>query len=104
MFARNGADFKEKVLRNLIEQVQSSVVRLLEQSSSESDAATFLCSSDDATKAAARIHLFTLLFEECKLMCAKIVEQVGVVSVMTRLVLCLKISKGTNYKLFKSHR
>jgi hypothetical protein len=28
--------------------------------------------------------LFTLLFEECKLVCAKIVEQVGVVSVMNR--------------------
>jgi len=31
-----------------------------------------------------RIHLFTLLFEECKLMCAKIVEDVGVVTVMNR--------------------
>jgi hypothetical protein len=57
--------------------------RLLEKNASENDSA-FLCSSDDATKAAARIHLFTLLFEECKLICAKIVDEVGVVSVMNR--------------------
>ena len=84
VFSRNGLDYKEKVLKNLMEQVQSSVVRLLERNSSENDVATFLCSSDDATKAAARIHLFTLLFEECKIMCAKIVEQVGAVTSMTR--------------------
>ena len=53
VFSRNGLDFKEKVLKNLMEQVQSSVVRLLERNSSENDVATFLCSSDDATKAAA---------------------------------------------------
>ena len=86
VFARNGPEFKTKVLGNLMEQVQLSVVRLLERNTSQNDAddATSLCSSDDATKAAARIHLFTLLFEECKLMCAKIVEQIGAVSVMTR--------------------
>ena len=33
-----------------------------------------------------RIHLFTLLFEECKLMCAKIVDEVGVVFNMIRLL------------------
>ena len=33
-----------------------------------------------------RIHLFTLLFEECKLMCATIVDDVGVVFNMIRLL------------------
>ena len=42
------------ILHRMFFQVHESVVKLLEKNSSESDAASFLCSSADATKAAAR--------------------------------------------------
>jgi len=42
------------ILHPIYFQVHESVVKLLEKNSSESDAAAFLCSSPDATKAAAR--------------------------------------------------
>ena len=41
---------------------------------------------DAETKAAVRIHLFTLLFEDCKLLCAKIVQETQILTSMTRLL------------------
>ena len=39
-----------------------------------------------ASKAAVRIHLFTLLFEECKVLAAKIVDESNIVMAMTHLL------------------
>ena len=39
---------------------------------------------EHASKASARIHLFTLLFEDCKILCAKIVDEARAVEGMTR--------------------
>ena len=38
------------------------------------------------TRAAVRIHLFTLLFEECKILCANIIEESTILVSVTRLL------------------
>lgn len=45
-----------------------------------------LTTSEDALRAAVRVHLFTLLFEDCKLLCAKIVSGSKVISRMVELL------------------
>ena len=45
-----------------------------------------LSNGPEALRAAARIHLFTLLFEDCKLLCAQIVNKSKVVSEMVKLL------------------
>ncbi len=45
-----------------------------------------LCSGADALRASARVHLFTLLFEECSVLCAKIVDESRAVAHMTKLL------------------
>jgi hypothetical protein len=43
-----------------------------------------------ATRAAGRIHLFTLLFEDCKLLCAKIVEESNIINVTVQLLAAIQ--------------
>merc|ERR1712226_306251 len=40
----------------------------------------------ESTRAAVRIHLFTLLFEDCSRLCVRLVETSGAVELMVRLV------------------
>lgn len=88
VFARNGDWFKQKVISSLIEEVIASVAELNEKVSSTTqvtleDLETF-SNGLHAAKASARIHLFTLLFEECKILCAEIVDESRAITGMTR--------------------
>ncbi len=90
VFARNGDEFKERVIRALILEVKSSLSALTARGSVAEDGPLVvlaaLCSSGDAARASARIHLFTLLFEDCSILCAKIVDESRAVADMTRLM------------------
>ncbi len=87
VFSRNGPDFKETVLRDLIREVVFAVDKLNERLNGREkfDLESF-CSGPDALRAAARIHLFTLLFEDCKVLCAKIVHDSQASAGMIRLL------------------
>ena len=89
VFNRNGIEFKEKLLRGLVEEVRKAVHSLLVQfdDSNCSNIEDFTTGTD-AQKASARIHLFTLLFEDCKILCAKIVHESKVAIEMTMLLEC----------------
>ena len=90
VFNRNGSDFKETILRSLITEVHEAVKRLSEHhfagiSETGSKEESFI-SGDLASKASVRIHLFTLLFEECKVLAAKIVDESSIISAMINLL------------------
>ncbi|QQP39182.1 Uncharacterized protein FKW44_019979, partial [Caligus rogercresseyi] len=87
VFGRNGKEFKENILRELIAEVKKSIDSLLiHLNGASSPPQEDLFRTEESSKAAVRIHLFILLFEECKLLCAKIVEESKVVPNMTRLL------------------
>jgi E3 ubiquitin-protein ligase HUWE1 len=87
IFQRNGADFKEKLLKQLMDEVKQSVQDLLEVAhNSTGNVTSELVSCSAASRAAVRIHLFTLLFEDCNRLCVRLVEEASVVELMVRLV------------------
>ena len=89
VFNRNGIEFKEKLLRGLIEEVRKAVHSLLVHfDDSNCTNIEAFATGADAQKASARIHLFTLLFEDCKILCAKIVHESKVAVEMTMLLEC----------------
>ena len=89
VFNRNGLQFKEKLLRGLIEEVRKAVHSLLVHfDDSNCTNIEAFSTGVDAQKASARIHLFTLLFEDCKILCAKIVHESKVAVEMTLLLEC----------------
>ena len=89
VFNRNGMEFKEKLLRGLIEEVRKAVHSLLVHfDDSNCTNIEAFATGADAQKASARIHLFTLLFEDCKILCAKIVHESKVAVEMTMLLEC----------------
>ena len=107
VFSRNGSQFKETVLRHLIQEVHDSVAALLEVCDTNSthktslkdeciakgapnDSESSIVNGMYATRAAGRIHLFTLLFEDCKLLCARIVEESKIVRVTVQLLAALQ--------------
>merc|ERR1719400_1523424 len=68
IFARNGKEFKERLLAELMEEVKKSVDELLKPGKlADRD-------SEESARAAARVHLFTLLFEDCSRLCVRLVE------------------------------
>ena len=74
IFQRNGAKFKETLLRELMGEVKDAIKELIRVGQEGDDVATALCNSEASSKAAVRIHLFTLLFEDCHRLCVKLVE------------------------------
>ena len=42
--------------------------------------------AQDSARAAVRIHLFTLLFEDCSRLCVQLVEASGVIELMVQLI------------------
>ena len=82
VFNRNGPDFKESILKSLINEVYEAVSKLNDATNDEKS----FVDGDLASKAAVRIHLFTLLFEECKVLAAKIVDESNIVMAMTHLL------------------
>ena len=84
VFNRNGKDFKEKLLTELMGEVRKSVDKLLEIAHSGVTIAPEDC--EESRKAAVRIHLFTLLFEDCSRLCVNLVEDSGAIGAMVRLI------------------
>jgi len=80
IFQRNGDSFKETLLRELMGEVKSSVTELLGLQGND------LISSTAGTRAAVRIHLFTLLFEDCSRLCVELVESSDTMQEMVRLI------------------
>ena len=87
VFNRNGSDFKETILRSLITEVHEAVKKLSEVHFGQSgNSDESFVSGELASKASVRIHLFTLLFEECKVLAAKIVDESSIISAMIHLL------------------
>merc|ERR1719397_1366913 len=64
-------------------EVKKSVEILLEMAHSGSVTAK---DSPESAKAAVRIHLFTLLFEDCSRLCVELVEKSGAIGLMVQLI------------------
>ena len=83
VFNRNGKEFKEKLLTELMSEVKKSVEKLLELAHSGS---VSVKESPESARAAVRIHLFTLLFEDCSRLCVQLVEQSEAIGRMVELI------------------
>jgi len=83
IFNRNGKEFKEKLLTQLMGEVKKSVEELLSVAHSGQDATK---EGLESARAAVRIHLFTLLFEDCSRLCVQLVEGSGAIELMVQLI------------------
>ena len=81
MFQRNGTAFKETLLADLMGEVQRSVAELLAIAHEAGNTAANLAACAESRRAAVRIHLFTLLFEDCSRLCVRLVENTDTVQV-----------------------
>lgn len=89
VFNRNGPLIKESHLRSLGQEVGQVLDQLnanAKNDKSFENGMDYLITSSVAAQAAARIHLFTLLYEDCKMLCAKMVHSSRVISSMTTLL------------------
>ncbi len=82
MFQRNGTAFKESLLADLMAEVQRSVSELLGIAHEAGNTAANLSACPESRRAAVRIHLFTLLFEDCSRLCVRLVENTDTMQVM----------------------
>ena len=113
---RNGEQWTKKMLLQLIDEIFSCVNKLLDCSKpltssdrkSLTEWAAQMSQIPEAAKAASRIHLFSLLFEEKKNECAQYVEESNLISCLIQLLdaaqdilLCLKpkYSNSTTNKI-----
>lgn len=91
---RNGEDWTKKILQELIDQIFECVNKLLDCSKplTSSDRksliewAAQISQIPEASKAASRIHLFSLLFEEKKNECAQYVEESNLIGCLISLL------------------
>jgi len=83
IFNRNGKEFKEKLLTQLMAEVKKSVEDLLAVAHSGQEAVK---EAPESARAAVRIHLFTLLFEDCSRLCVQLVEGSGAIELMVQLI------------------
>jgi len=83
IFNRNGKDFKEKLLTQLMTEVKKSVEDLLVVAESGHEG---VAEGSESARAAVRIHLFTLLFEDCSRLCVQLVESSGAIQLMVQLI------------------
>ena len=67
-----------------VDDLNTHVVSATSSSSTAASDLDAFSNGEHASKASARIHLFTLLFEDCKILCAKIVDEARAVEGMTR--------------------
>ena len=84
IFARNGKEFKEGLLSQLMQEVKVAVEELLAVAHAGGPISDK--ESPESARAAVRIHLFTLLFDDCSRLCVRLVEGSGAVELMVRLV------------------
>ncbi|XP_067140217.1 E3 ubiquitin-protein ligase HUWE1 isoform X2 [Centruroides vittatus] len=91
---RNGEAWRERMLLQLLQEIIENVNALLKAAApmTTSDTRSLeewscqLASLPEANKAAVRIHLFTLLFEEMKMPCATLAEKNGLVDLLVQLL------------------
>ncbi|XP_078340185.1 E3 ubiquitin-protein ligase HUWE1-like isoform X5 [Crassostrea virginica] len=85
---RNGANWQKMVLSNLVKEIQSIGQKILKtgynlESLTDSDKENM---NSDASEFAARLHLFSLLFEEMMLPCAESVEGVWLTDLLVQVL------------------
>lgn len=89
---RNGKEWRDSMLKQLITQIADYINFLygIAQSNDE-NAATRLVECEEANKVANRIYLFTLFFEgnfqEMRVPCASIVEEIGMLEKLVQLLM-----------------
>eukprot|EP00095_Tigriopus_kingsejongensis_P000123 maker-scaffold450_size166944-snap-gene-0.20 protein:Tk00123 transcript:maker-scaffold450_size166944-snap-gene-0.20-mRNA-1 annotation:"hypothetical protein DAPPUDRAFT_313219" len=89
VFNRNGLQIKESYLKSLGQEVGQVLNQLNDHAKSEKsfeNSMDHLITSPASAQAAARIHLFTLLYEDCKVLCARMVDSSKVITSMTTLL------------------
>ncbi len=80
--------FKEGLLADLMAEVQKSVTELLaiaHGGEATGNTAANLAASPESRRAAVRIHLFTLLFEDCSRLCVRLVENTDTMQVREQI-------------------
>jgi hypothetical protein len=80
--------FKEGLLADLMAEVQKSVAELLaiaHGGEATGNTAANLAASPESRRAAVRIHLFTLLFEDCSRLCVRLVENTDTMQVREQI-------------------
>ncbi|XP_048739045.2 E3 ubiquitin-protein ligase HUWE1-like isoform X5 [Ostrea edulis] len=84
---RNGTDWQKMVLANLVKEIQSMGQQILkighDLDSTDTNKDQL---NSDASKFAARLHLFSLLFEEMMLPCAESVESVWLTDLLVQVL------------------
>ncbi|KAJ8683247.1 hypothetical protein QAD02_019039 [Eretmocerus hayati] len=99
---RNGNEWRDSMLKQLIKEIADLVdfLRKVAESQDE-DAGTRLVESEEATKVAGRIYLYTLFFEstflEMRVPCGQMIEQCGILDKLVGL-LVVSESKLTDIK------
>lgn len=93
---RNGDEWRDNMLRQLIREIGSLVDHLIEIAEGQDEnAGTRLVECEEANKVAGRIYLYTLFFEgtfqEMRVPCAQIVEECAILDKLVRL---LVVSEG----------
>ena len=93
---RNGEEWRDNMLRQLIREIGDLVDHLIEiAEATDENAGTRLVECDESNKVAGRIYLYTLFFEgtfqEMRVPCAQIVEEC---SILDKLVRLLVVSEG----------
>ncbi|XP_033329504.2 HECT, UBA and WWE domain containing E3 ubiquitin protein ligase 1 isoform X3 [Megalopta genalis] len=93
---RNGDEWRDNMLLQLIKEIGSLVDYLIDiAKSNDPNAGTRLVECEEANKVAGRIYLYTLFFEgtlqEMRVSCAQIVKECGVSDLLVRLLI---VSEG----------
>ncbi|UYV80320.1 HUWE1 [Cordylochernes scorpioides] len=84
--SRNGTEWRDKMLVSLLDEIEETVVSLFRSYTLHTVEPEQWLELPEASKAAVRIHLFTLLFEEMRLACATLVEARGLMQPLVRLL------------------
>ncbi|XP_069501404.1 E3 ubiquitin-protein ligase HUWE1 isoform X3 [Ambystoma mexicanum] len=102
---RNGADYRDLILKQVVNQVweaadvliKAALPLTISDTKTVSEWVSQMATLPQASNLATRILLLTLLFEELKLPCARVVENSGILSVLIKLLEvvqpCLQASK-----------
>ncbi|XP_063994967.1 E3 ubiquitin-protein ligase HUWE1 isoform X2 [Diachasmimorpha longicaudata] len=88
---RNGDEWRDKMLRHLMKEIDELMDHLIGiVQSQDEDAGIKLVECEEATKIAGRIYLYTLFFEgnfqEMRVPCAQIVNECGILDQLVRLL------------------
>ncbi|XP_076304373.1 LOW QUALITY PROTEIN: HECT, UBA and WWE domain containing E3 ubiquitin protein ligase 1 [Tachypleus tridentatus] len=91
---RNGESWRDRMLEQLIQEIEDNVSKLLSATAPMTTAdtksvqewVTQLSTLPEAGKTAVRIHLFTLLFEEMRISCACLVEKHQLIDTLVTLL------------------